>query len=56
MEEIKKMKGVQDAFLTFGRFDGVILLTAADIAAGKSIIKAIQSTPGIKKTETLMEV
>jgi len=56
LDEIKKMKGVQDAFLTFGRFDGVVLLTAADIAASKSIIKAIQSTPGIKRTETLMEV
>ena len=56
MEEVKKTKGVEDAFFTFGRFDGVILLTAADIAGVKGIIKAIQSKPGIKRTETLIEV
>ena len=56
LEEIKKIKGVQDAFFTFGRFDAVILLTATDLAGGKSIGKAIQSNPGIKRTETLIEV
>ena len=56
LEQLKKMKGVQDAFLTFGRFDGVVLLTAVDIATAKGTIKAIQSTPGIKRTETLMEL
>ena len=56
LEEIKKIKGVQDAFYTFGRFDAVILLTATDLAGGKRIGKAIQSNPGIKRTETLIEV
>lgn len=56
LQEIKKIKGVEDAFFTFGRFDAVILLTATDLAGGKSIGKAIQSNPGIKRTETLIEV
>ena len=55
LKELKKIKGVQDAFLTFGRFDGVIVLTAGDFAGVKSIIKAIQSNPGIRRTETLTE-
>lgn len=56
LEEIKKTRGVEEAFLTFGRFDAVILFTAADIAGTKSVIKAIQSNLGIKRTETLIEV
>jgi len=56
VEELKKIKGVQDAFLTFGRFDGVVLLSVADAAAGKTAVKAIQSNPGIRRTETLTEV
>jgi DNA-binding Lrp family transcriptional regulator len=49
--ELKEIKGVQDAFLTFGRFDAVIVLTA-DIEGAKRIVRAIQSNPGVKKTET----
>ena len=56
LEELKKIKGVQDAFLTFGRFDAVVLVSATDLAAAKSTGKAILSTPGIKRTETLIEV
>jgi DNA-binding Lrp family transcriptional regulator len=55
LEELKKIKGVENAFYTFGRFDGVIVLTAADIAGAKGIVKAIQSNPGIRRTETLIE-
>jgi len=56
MLEIKKIKGVEVAFLTFGRFDAVVSFTVPDIAGIKRGIKAIQATPGVKRTETLIGV
>jgi uncharacterized protein with GYD domain len=56
LKELKKIRGVQDAFLTFGRFDGVAVLKAPGIEGCVSAIKAIQSNPGIRRTETLTEV
>ncbi|HYA22349.1 MAG TPA: Lrp/AsnC ligand binding domain-containing protein [Thermoproteota archaeon] len=54
--ELKKIKGVEDAFLTFGRFDGVAVLNVPGIESCMSAVKAIQSNPGIRRTETLAEV
>jgi len=56
LQEIKKVKGIQDAFLVFGRFDGVVLISTSDMAGMKDILRTIQSKTGVKRTETLIEV
>jgi len=56
VQEIKTIKGVEEVFLTFGRFDAAVFLTAPDINGIKDFAKALHSRTGIKRTETLMEL
>ncbi len=53
---IKRLEGVEDVFITFGRFDGVILVKAGDRASLGRILKSIHAVSGVKRTETLVEV
>ncbi len=56
VQEIKANKGVEEVFLTFGRFDAAVFMTAPDIDGIKDFVKAIHSKTGVKRTETLIEV
>ncbi|MGQ9468374.1 MAG: Lrp/AsnC ligand binding domain-containing protein [Nitrososphaerales archaeon] len=53
VKEAKKIKGVVDAYMVFGRFDVAIFLEAEDFLKLKDIAKKISSLQGIKSTETL---
>ncbi|MCP8307217.1 MAG: Lrp/AsnC ligand binding domain-containing protein [archaeon] len=53
VEEAKKIKGVKDAYMVFGRFDVVIFIEAEDFLKLKDLAKKISSLQGIKSTETL---
>lgn len=53
---IKRLEGVEDVFMTFGRFDGVILVKAADRSSLKKTLKSVHSVSGVRRTETLLGV
>lgn len=57
LDAVKKVKGVQVAFATAGRFDIVARVEAADLKAlGDAIVGKIQGINGIRYTETSLIV
>lgn len=55
VKQFQKIKGVVDVCPVFGRFDVAVLIEAKDFEALKEIALKVNSTPGIKSTETLPE-
>lgn len=55
LEEIKRIEGVRKAYLSYGRFDIVVLLEARDYAEIKRVTATINSINGVRSTETLVE-
>jgi DNA-binding Lrp family transcriptional regulator len=54
-QEAKKIEGIIDAFLVFGRFDIVALMEAKDFESLRDVAAKITRLPGVKSTETLPE-
>ncbi|MBS7653515.1 Lrp/AsnC ligand binding domain-containing protein [Candidatus Bathyarchaeota archaeon] len=55
LNSIRKIEGVRKAYLTYGRFDMVVLLEVKDYAELRSATTAINSINGVRSTETLAE-
>jgi DNA-binding Lrp family transcriptional regulator len=54
---IKKAPGIIQADFTFGTFDAVAEVEAADLAAiGKLVFESIRAIPGVKDTQTCLAV
>lgn len=57
VSELRKIKGVIEAHMTFGPFDGVAVVEAAGIAELGSITASeIQPIPGVEQTLTCLAV
>jgi DNA-binding Lrp family transcriptional regulator len=55
-DQVRKVKGVVDAFPVTGRADIVAFLEAASFEQVRAAALKIQSVPGIRTTETLLTV
>ncbi len=57
VSEIRKLKGVAGADMTFGPYDAVAVLEAPDISnLGSLIASSIQPIPGVEQTLTCIAV
>lgn len=56
VEQARKVPGVKNAFLTLGRFDGVVYIEGSDYRACSTAAAQINKLPGVKSTETLFEL
>jgi DNA-binding Lrp family transcriptional regulator len=57
VENLRKIKGVVEAHMTFGPYDAVAVVEAADIAVIGSITALeIQPIPGVEQTLTCLAV
>lgn len=55
--QLRKIAGVVEAHMTFGPYDAVAVVEAADIAAlGKITALEIQPIPGVEQTLTCLAV
>lgn len=54
VEGIRKLEGVLDAYVVFGRFDIVVFIGADDYYQLKDIASKIAGVKGVKSTETLV--
>ena len=48
IEDVKKIKGVSDAYAVFGRFDATIFIEGKDFASLKDVAKKVNSLAGIE--------
>ncbi len=55
LEKVKLLEGFMDGFYTFGRYDLVLFVKGPDFEQLQDIIRKINQTKGILKTETLAE-
>ncbi len=55
LEQAKNLDGFMDGFYVFGRYDLVLYIKAPDFEQLQDLIRKINQTPGIQKTETLAE-
>jgi DNA-binding Lrp family transcriptional regulator len=53
--DLKKVSGIKDSFIVFGRFDAIALIEGETLNKLKEVVLSIQNIEGIKKTETLIE-
>jgi DNA-binding Lrp family transcriptional regulator len=57
VENLRKIKGVKEAHMTFGPYDAVAEVETADVAAlGKVTALEIQPIPGVEQTLTCLAV
>lgn len=56
IEQALKIRGVTDAFPTVGRFDGAVFVEGRSFEDAGSIALKVQDIPGIRSTETLVEL
>jgi DNA-binding Lrp family transcriptional regulator len=57
VENLRKIKGVVEAHMTFGPYDAVAVVEAADIAnIGSITALEIQPIPGVEQTLTCLAV
>lgn len=56
VKAVKKIDGVKKAFTVLGRWDIVARVQAADLKALSNIMLKINGLPGVKSTETLVQV
>jgi len=55
LDDLKKVSGIKDSFIVFGRFDAIALIEGETLNKLKEVVLSIQSIEGVKKTETLIE-
>ena len=57
VNELRKLKDVVEANMTFGPYDAVVVMEASDIGLlGSLIASSIQSIPGVDQTLTCIAV
>lgn len=52
---VKKMKGVEEAFAVFGRYDVAVFASPADLEEARAISRKVNALGGVKSSETLVE-
>lgn len=55
LEQIKNIKRVRKAYLTYGRFDVVVFVEAENYKDLQSVTTEINCIEGVRSTETLAE-
>ncbi len=50
-----KLKGIRKVFVAYGRFDLVVFAEADDYPALRKLTGTVNSIPGVRSTETLVE-
>ncbi len=55
LEQVRNLGGFMDGFYVFGRYDLVIYVKAPDFEQLQDLIRKVNQTKGILKTETLAE-
>ncbi len=57
LDQLRQVKGVLQADMTFGQYDAVALVEAADLKAlGRLVAWDIQTIPGVNETITCLAV
>jgi DNA-binding Lrp family transcriptional regulator len=54
LESLRKMKGVQKAYITYGRFDLVCFVRLSEYGDIRKISAQINALDGVRSTETLV--
>jgi len=55
-KQVRRVRGVKEAFDLTGRFDAVAYVEVSDISALKKLIFKIQGARGVRRTETMVEL
>ncbi len=55
LEEVRRLSGVEDGFYSFGRYDLIIFIRGAEFGQLQDLVRKVNQTRGILKTETLTE-
>lgn len=56
LEAVKKFPGIKSAYFVFGRYDIVAFAEASTYEALSALTTKVNAIPGIKSTESLIEV
>jgi DNA-binding Lrp family transcriptional regulator len=57
VQQLKKVDGVKDAYMTFGPYDAVAIVESEDInKLGRILSSSIQPIPGVAETLTCLAV
>ena len=55
LAELRRVKGVRKAYVTYGRFDLVAFIVGANYPALRGLTGLINALDGVRSTETLAE-
>lgn len=55
LEEVRRLSGFEDGFYAFGRYDLIIFIRGAEFEQLRDLVRKVNQTNGILKTETLTE-
>ncbi len=55
LKKAKSLKGVRKAFVVYGRYDLVAFVDASGYPEIRSLTSEINSAPGVRSTETLVQ-
>lgn len=55
LEEVRRLSGFEDGFYAFGRYDLIIFVRGAEFGQLQDLVRKVNQTRGILKTETLTE-
>ncbi len=55
LEEVKRLSGFEDGFYAFGRYDLIIFIRGAEFGQLQDLVRKVNQTRGVLKTETLIE-
>ncbi len=55
LEEVRLLGGFEDGFYVFGRYDLIIFVRGAAFEQLQDLVRKVNQTKGILKTETLIE-
>lgn len=55
IEKVRRLKGVRKVFMAYGRYDLVAFVEASGYPEIRRITGEINSSPGVRSTETLVE-
>ena len=55
LEEVRRLSGFEDGFYAFGRYDLIIFIRGTEFGQLQDLVRKVNQTRGILKTETLTE-
>ncbi len=55
LDEVRRLSGFEDGFYAFGRYDLIIFIHGAEFGQLQDLVRKVNQTRGILKTETLTE-